>query len=91
MSIRAITTEEWIAELEKLSARSGDQGMSIEELSRATRLGRDAMRDHMKRLMGMGRLRSGRRPSMSIDGRPCWTPVYWVEGSKNKKKPGGKP
>ena len=74
----AIHTDEWLAELQRLSARS-DEGQSLAELSEAAGVADKTMLVRIKKAMKMGWVTVGRRAATSVIGRGCWTPVYRIE------------
>jgi hypothetical protein len=77
----AIHVDEWLKELEAFSKRS-DEGHTAEEISENTGMTLRVVRERLKQVARLGRLRVGRRSSMTIDGRHTVVPVYLVTGSK---------
>ena len=74
-----IRMEDWRAELERVLSRSGDEGMTAEEIAGALGKKLDMTRKLMRRLATAGRLGAGRRPAVRIDGAYCTVPVYWIK------------
>ena len=77
-----ITTDEWLAELARLTAKS-DDGLTSEELSEAWGL---SDRTTMKRLRlahKKGWVKVGRRTISRMDGKPMPVPVYTVTVPKS--------
>lgn len=81
---QGISTESWLQELERVSARN-DGGSTVAELSARLGIGIQTVRGRIKRAMALGWVRVGRRMSTTIDGKPHPSPVYTIEAPAKKK------
>lgn len=73
-----ISAAKWIEELEKLSQRSSDEGMTVGEWGEALGCGPRTARGRLGLAHRAGRLVVGRRSVTGIDGRRMLVPVYRV-------------
>jgi hypothetical protein len=85
-----IRLEDWRAALEEALGRSNDEGMTSQEISLAMRLSHRTTMERLRILFESGRLGSGKRAKITLDGRQAWCPVYWVRDAEKKPKQGGK-
>jgi hypothetical protein len=75
---KPITTDEWLAELQRISQRS-DEGLTIEEWRQKLGRSESYVREHLKRARALGWLRVGRRSQPNLAGVMQPVPVYTVE------------
>ena len=80
-----ITSEEWLAELAALSARS-DEGMTCAELCEALGLSTRTIREKLKLAHALGWVRVGKRRIATIDGKSTLAPVYQITKPKKGAK-----
>ena len=80
-----ISCEEWLAELERLSARPNSKGHTASELAEAMGVHIKEMRGRLAKLKAVGRLRIEFGKRESLDGRQSTVPLYSVV--KAGKKP----
>lgn len=76
MSGAKITVDEWRSALEAAMHRAGDDGLTMNEIADALGCSPASARDKLAALHRAGRLISGKRPQMSIDGVTRSVPVY---------------
>jgi Mn-dependent DtxR family transcriptional regulator len=81
-----ISHEEWMLELERVVRASADMGMSTIEIAEAMGRSDKFVQEFLKKLQRKGTLGFGRRPSVSVDGKRCFTPVYWITKAKEGKR-----
>lgn len=74
---KTITEAEWMAELVRLSKRN-DEGMTCEELAKATGVSTATMRKRIKEATARGWVVTGRRTITRIDGVAAMAPVYRI-------------
>lgn len=82
-----ITTEEWLAELERLRDTgpiSANGYMTVSEIATALKIGDRPVRTLLQRLNKEGQLETSRRPLMAIDGSMRNIPVYRIKRKKGK-------
>jgi hypothetical protein len=80
MMAKAITTEEWLAELEQLGRKSPatDGMLSVAEMCEMTGKSTRIIRDNLARAQSLGILEVGHRQCMRIDARTGKIPVYRI-------------
>ncbi len=79
-----ITTDEWLAELDRVT-RESDDGLTVPEL--AVKFGHSTQwvrQNLLQPANAAGRLVLGRKQTTSIDGKPIRTPVYRLKKAKEK-------
>ncbi len=82
-----ITTEEWLAEWDRLQAsQPQSEGMTRNELQAMWGCSQDTARRRLRMLMEAGKLRAGRAQRPSIAGAMSMVPVYSLVSDRPKKK-----
>lgn len=76
-----IGMNEWLSELEALSKRS-DAGHTTDEIAENTGMSTRLVRERLKDVAKIGRLRVGRRSCTTIDGKTYLAPVYTIIGKE---------
>lgn len=82
----SITTEEWLAELSRLTGGS-DEGETVAEIIERSGMGREKVRAALKKAQALGRLWNGWRSAVGIDGRAFRAPVYRILPAPAVTKP----
>lgn len=80
-----ITTDEWLAELEKLSNAApvnANGYMTTQEITKATKHSQTWVLARLKELIQQGLVEVSTRRTLTITGRPCNTPVYRLKKGK---------
>ena len=77
-----IREDEWKREIERVMGKTGDDGKTLRELSAQLGLSERMTRERIRLLHLAGRMGVGRRPAVTIDGRPNTVPVYWILPAK---------
>jgi len=80
-----IGVEEWLAELQRVSGRS-DDGLTSAEGAEKMGLSVRTTLLKIKKAYDMGWVKVGKRKTMTLDGRPDYTPVYQVVNPKERRK-----
>lgn len=82
-----ITTEEWLAEWDRLQAQQPQsEGMTRNELQAMWGCSQDTARRRLRMLMDAGKLKPGRASRMSIAGSMALVPVYSLVSQPKKKR-----
>lgn len=76
---RGPTTEDWLAELARLSPPKADEGWTIREWAKALGISERVTNIRLRAAMEAGILKRGLRSYERLDGRPCSIPVYRIE------------
>lgn len=79
-----IALAEWLAEMQRLSARS-DEGLTTEEWGAEMGLSKDYVLERLKKASRAGWLIVGRRVGENLIGKKCYTPVYQIVKRKADK------
>ena len=76
----AITHDELLAEIERISAEGaeGADGATVAEIIAQTGLSALVVRDRLRKAKARGKLIIGRKPVQSLDGRMLWAPCYTI-------------
>ena len=83
-----IKTDEWMRELERISApKSADDegGMTFREIWAKVKLGEDKLRDRLRELQADGRLKVVRKDHIAIDGTRRKVAAYIILPAAKKK------
>jgi hypothetical protein len=80
-----VTTEEWLAELERVSQTSAEGYLTMRQMSEHTRRRLRWIRDRLGQLKGEGRLAVRDIQETNIAGKPCWVPAYRILPRKAKE------
>lgn len=79
-----IALEEWLAEMQRLSARS-DEGLTAMEWAAEMGVSHGLILQQLKLAQGKGWLKVGRRQTTTLDGKPHLSPVYQIVKPKAGK------
>jgi len=79
-----ITHDEWLAELERCGAFSGDEGATVTEIAASTGRSDKWVRNRLRTGLADGSVAMGRAPRERLDGLTARVPVYRLV-SKGKK------
>jgi len=80
-----ISIEEWLKELDGLQAAQPD-GFTTRELAAAKNVSQQRAGEIMRNLVHGGvMICSGRRRETSMDGKPCYVPVYKIAAGNPPK------
>ena len=74
-----IQLDEWLAEWERLQEQDAE-GSTVHELAEAWGISASLVRKRLGPLVRSGRVDVGRRRCARMDGQPCLTPVYRLNG-----------
>ena len=81
-----INLDELLAEYARLGATSQPGAMTVAQLVRASGHSDDVIRRVLALAKADGILRVCKVADMTLDGRPCRKPAYWIERPKKGKK-----
>ena len=80
-----LTTDQWLAEFDRLQRERSEQaadGMTMQEIADGLDVCVKTARIKMNRAVRDGLATCvGHRPSTTIDGKPCFTPVYTLKSA----------
>ncbi len=80
-----ITTDEWLAELERVARDSGhDDGLTAQEIADGVGYSTKWVAVRLRRLKAIGRLQVGKRTIEALNGNRIPVPVYKVLPEKHK-------
>ena len=74
----AITTEEWLAELERVSQTNAEGYLTVRQMVEHTAHGRNWIQGRLAQLKREGRLAVRDTQETNIAGKPCWVPAYRI-------------
>jgi len=78
--IEPITTDEWLAELERIESETGE-GTTVIELSDALGHSPEWVRRKLRLAINAGKVAVTRRKITDIAGRPQWVPAYKIRAT----------
>ena len=79
--IEPITTDEWLAELERIESETGE-GTTVFELTEALGHSSEWVRRKLRIAINANKIAVTRRRVTDIAGRPQWVPAYKIKANQ---------